>query len=217
VFLFPFAALGIAGIARFTGPDSFSEWRSVFTTEATPRAGRLILLSAGGFAAALIAVFAAGMAWRYSNPPRRVALSLLNPQSEVAAAIGGAGLSAEFDAQNPRWITYADVFADRAANGGMLSSELSGRIVAWTGRVMYPTYGHDGVLRHASLTIDPSDSDIGGPTFKLLWTGRRDPAADSLKSGDIVTVIGRLKGGDRPRTVPDIEGLAILPGRFELR
>jgi hypothetical protein len=169
---------------------------------------------AGGALAALVAAFAVGVAWKYVSPPDRVARTPFNTEESILAAITAAGVSGEFAAQQPRWIRYADVFADRAANGGMLSDKLRGRMVAWDVRALYPTFDVGGTLRSAHLTVNPSDTDIGGPTLELRWAGGRNPAADSLKSGDIVTVIGRLEGGDRPRTIPGIEGVAMVRGKF---
>jgi hypothetical protein len=167
-----------------------------------------------GTLAALIAVYAAGLVWRYASPPDRVARTPSNTGETVLAAVEKAGLTDELEIQEPRWLRYSDVFADRAANGGMLSEKLQGHIAVWWGRVLYPTFNDRGELEHTHITINPSDTDIGGPTLELIWVGGHSEVAGNLKSGDIVTVIGRVEGGDRPRTVPSLKGLAMLRGKF---
>jgi hypothetical protein len=212
--IFPFAALGLVTIVRFTRHDMLGTWTTTYRCSPLSRRARAAAVAAGGVIAALALVVAAGIAWRHVSPPRAVAESPVVSAEKIAGVLKSAGLHDEFAAGNPTWLKYADVFADRAANGGMLSDRMRGRIVVWTGRVLYPTFRADGTLSHVHITLNPSDTEVTGPTLKLEWIAGHDPVADRMLSGDIVTVIGRLMGGNKPRTVPDIAGLVMLSGKL---
>lgn len=160
----------------------------------------------------LFAVYVGAVAYRCFRPVPDVSTAPIVNAQEVAAALAALDVPAGTAVDSlPSW---SDVFADMARNYGTLSASLRGRPVVWCGRVVHPRFDANGRLRTCTLTVDPSDSNFGGPMLPLFWEG--EESGDIARDGAIVTVVARLGFRDRPKTVPDLRATALFPGRLAL-
>jgi len=210
--LVPFAALGLYALGGIGKKDAMV--RHVFHVTPGPVwAGRLGRI-AGCALVALLLVYSGGLV----HARARSATAPLSVRevdvADVHRLMQHHGLADELAGQEPQWLTYDAVRARQEANFGRVTEEDNDRIVAWSGRVLYPHWTVEG-FQKGYLIVNARADDFGGA--RLLITPH-DPSAASLgvlQERATVTVIGRIayRGGWTRR--PDLKIYGALPGKFD--
>lgn len=211
--LLPFAAVGISNLL-LVGKRSIFAGQEQRVTLLPLQLWHKVL--GGALLALLIAValaYAGGLTRMYLHPSQKVVLAMTNSVEDVMAMLKKCGLADEFAQQTPKWITYEDNFAERAANYGALTS-LKNKLVVWHGRLLYPTYSKDGLLLSSFFVINPSDTDFGGARLVLRWRGQPENSLMDTHEGDVVTVVARISYTEAPMLGPVMEGYSMIRGRF---
>ncbi len=213
--LFPLAALAVYSIFNFARVDLFSRWELRCRIGPTP--GWMVVLKrvGGGLLACLVAVYLAGLVHAHFHPERSADNCSRQNVKEVLDAINACGLAQEFGKQDPRWLSFENVFKQQALNFGRVTTD-NGDIVVWWGRIVYPFYREDGRLKEGYIVLNPKTGDFGGARLFFSVARHSDFGLSGIKDGDIVTLIGRISYGDRALARPDLEVYGALPGRFDL-
>jgi hypothetical protein len=211
--LFPLAGLGFYSLLRLGREDLAAVADIRIPDPPLPRAVRWPLRAAAAAGIIVLLVYVAGVARAYRVADRPAEPGPECAIASVTNALGELGVAGEFAGQVPRWITYDMVFAQEAENHGYPSTYL-GKVVAWSGRVVYPRYSLRGREFAMVFVVKPRANDFGSARLDIRGDTRKHPGIDRVKEGDIVTVIGRLDHSGGPRRAPGIDIMAVLPGFF---
>lgn len=213
--LFPFAAMGILALTGIAHTGLIARRELRVRLEQPNRWQRIFIRVVLGALCLLMHWYSASLIHTYLNPPNAVAATHVNTRDAVMAKMAACGLTQEFDGQSPQWISYEDVFEERARNYGAVTT-LKDLIVVWHGRLVYPTYRPEGNLHESYFVVNPSDSDFGGARLPLHWRGTSENGLPDLKDGDIVTIIAHIRYTEAPMLGPVLETKGIMRGRFPL-
>ena len=211
--LIPFAALSIVSLSRIGRKGLLSSEDFHISLEPAPLWRKVI----GRVLVALILVltlgYGGGLAHAYWKPPKTVTSAQVNTVDDVMALLQKCDLAEDVAAQDLNWISYDDVFAERAANYGALT-ELTGKLVVWTGRLVYPRCSEDGTLSSAYFVVNPTDTDFGGARLVLRWRGKSEHCVKDAREGDIITLVARLSYSNAAMLGPVLQGQAMMRGQF---
>jgi 4-amino-4-deoxy-L-arabinose transferase-like glycosyltransferase len=211
--LIPFAALSIVSLSRIGRKGLLSPEDVHISLEPAPLWRKVI----GRVLVALMLVltlgYGGGLAHAYWNPPKTVTSAQVNTVDDVMALLQKCDLAEDVASQDLNWISYDDVFAERAANYGALT-ELTGKLVVWTGRLVYPRCSEDGTLLSAYFVVNPTDTDFGGARLVLRWRGKSEHCVKDPREGDIITLVARLSYSNVAMLGPVLEGQAMMRGQF---
>ncbi|MEI6971783.1 MAG: glycosyltransferase family 39 protein, partial [bacterium] len=172
IILFPFAALALVSMASLARVSLTGKWRIVVPDRPVTRTARILIGGVVASLAVVTSIYVGGLVCRHIAPAPRVAQAPLIPGSVVSNRLEQAGLMGEFSAQKPRWIRYEDVFEDQVRHDGTVV-DTRGRLVVWSGRVVYPEYDEGGKVRRADFEVNPSDNDFGGTRMVLRCDAAR--------------------------------------------
>lgn len=211
--LIPFAALAVCSLARITTVDLMGPWRIEAGPAPEPgwlRTTRKAVALAG---LATIAAYLAGLAFVRAHPDRSAEEARVVPAVELQQALEEARLAEEVAAQEPRRITYEMVLGEQRKNYGEVK-DLNDKIVVWWGRVLYPSYFHDGRLKWSYIVLSPRAGDFGGARVGMASAKHARTGLYGIHHGDIITVLARIRYAKEPLGRPDLEVFAAVPGRL---